>query len=49
MRAVRLVAWQSEPELCAIEVPEPGPGAVLVEVEATGLCHSDLHVMDWPA
>ena len=49
MQAVRLVSWQSEPELCEIEVPDPGPGAVLVEVEATGLCHSDLHVMDWPA
>ena len=31
------VAWQ--------DVPEPGPGQVLVEVLATGLCHSDLNVM----
>jgi propanol-preferring alcohol dehydrogenase len=49
VQAVRLVSWQSEPQLCEIEPPEPGPGAVLVEVEATGLCHSDLHVMEWPA
>jgi propanol-preferring alcohol dehydrogenase len=49
MRAVRLVSWEAEPKLCEVEVPEPGPGEVLVEVEATGLCHSDLHVMDWPA
>jgi len=49
MRAVRLTAWQTEPELREVETPVPGPGEVLVEVEATGLCHSDLHVMDWPA
>ena len=48
MRAVRLLSWQAEPELCDVEVPVPGPGEVLVKVEATGLCHSDLHVMDWP-
>lgn len=26
--------------------PEPGPGEVVVEVRAAGLCHSDLHVLD---
>jgi propanol-preferring alcohol dehydrogenase len=48
MRAVRLVRWQSEPELVTVPVPVPGPGEVLVKVEAAGLCHSDLHIMDWP-
>jgi propanol-preferring alcohol dehydrogenase len=48
MKAIRLLSWQAEPELCDIDVPVPGPGEVLVKVEATGLCHSDLHVMDWP-
>jgi propanol-preferring alcohol dehydrogenase len=48
MKAVQLVRWQAEPELREVEVPEPGPGEVLVEVAATGLCHSDLHVMEWP-
>jgi alcohol dehydrogenase, propanol-preferring len=30
--------------------PEPGPGEVLIQVEACGVCHSDLHVADgdWP-
>jgi propanol-preferring alcohol dehydrogenase len=28
-------------------VPEPGPGQVLVRVAGAGLCHSDLHVMEW--
>ena len=23
--------------------PEPGPGQVLVRVEASGLCHTDIH------
>jgi len=49
MSAIRLLSWQSEPELVAVPAPEPGPGEVLVKVEAAGLCHSDLHLMDWPA
>jgi propanol-preferring alcohol dehydrogenase len=49
MRAVQLVRWQAEPELREVDVPEPGPGEVLVEVAGAGLCHSDLHVMEWPA
>jgi propanol-preferring alcohol dehydrogenase len=49
MKAVQLLSWQDEPELRDVERPEPGPGEVLVNVQAAGLCHSDLHVMDWPA
>jgi propanol-preferring alcohol dehydrogenase len=32
------------------EVPEPGPGEVLVRIEASGLCHTDIHAAhgDWP-
>ena len=29
-----------------VELEDPGPGEVLVEVEAAGLCHSDLSVID---
>lgn len=29
-----------------IERPEPGPGDVLIQVEACGVCHSDVHVAD---
>ncbi len=29
-----------------VPVPEPGPGELLLRVDAAGLCHSDLHVMD---
>ena len=28
-----------------IEVDEPGPGEVLVRIDATGVCHSDLHAI----
>ena len=33
-----------------IPTPTPGPGEVLVKVEATGVCHTDLHAArgDWP-
>ena len=49
MRAIRLQRWQHEPELVDIPVPDPGPGQVLIEVQAAGLCHSDLHLSEWPA
>lgn len=49
MQAVQLTAWQSPPELRALSRPEPGPGEVLVKVAGAGLCHSDLHLMHWPA
>ena len=29
-----------------ISVDQPGPGEVLVRIEATGVCHSDLHVIE---
>ena len=33
-----------------VAVPTPGPGEVLVKVEASGLCHTDIHAAhgDWP-
>ena len=31
-------------------VPEPGPGQIVVRMEASGLCHTDIHAAngDWP-
>jgi propanol-preferring alcohol dehydrogenase len=49
MLAYQLVEWQQPPELRDVAVPEPGPGEVLVKVGGAGACHSDLHVMEWPA
>lgn len=48
MRAVRLEGWQSEPVLREVPQPEPGPGEVLVRVDAAGLCHSDVHMIEAP-
>lgn len=49
MKAFQLVAWQQTPELRDVPVPEPGPGQVLIKVGGAGACHSDLHLMEWPA
>jgi len=46
MKAYRMTAWKTAPELQEVPVPEPGPGQVLVKVGAAGLCHSDLHVIN---
>jgi S-(hydroxymethyl)mycothiol dehydrogenase len=32
-------------EVVELQVDEPGPGEVLVRLEATGVCHTDLHVL----
>lgn len=33
-----------------VAVPRPGPGDILVKIEACGVCHTDLHAVegDWP-
>lgn len=49
MQALQMVAHESEAELRDVPQPEPGRGAVLLKVAGAGACHSDLHVMEWPA
>jgi propanol-preferring alcohol dehydrogenase len=48
MKAYQLTAWQSPPQMREVDVPEPGPGEVLIKVGGAGACHSDLHLMEWP-
>ena len=33
-----------------LPIPTPGPGQVLIRMEASGVCHTDLHAADgdWP-
>ena len=45
MRAVQYQAFGAGPSLVDLDVPEPGPGQVLVRIEAAGLCHTDLGIM----
>jgi len=37
-------------EIRELPVPEPGPGQVLVRMQASGICHTDIHAArgDWP-
>jgi S-(hydroxymethyl)mycothiol dehydrogenase len=43
VRAVVAVGKGESVRVETIEVPDPGPGEVLVEVQACGVCHTDLH------
>ena len=43
MRAVVARAKGEPVTIETIEVPDPGPGEVLVAVQACGVCHTDLH------
>lgn len=50
MRAAVVTAFDQPVELQEVPVPEPGPAQVLVRIEASGLCHTDIHAAhgDWP-
>ncbi|MEU7158620.1 S-(hydroxymethyl)mycothiol dehydrogenase [Streptomyces chrestomyceticus] len=45
-RAVVAVKKGAPVEVLPILVPDPGPGEVLVGVQACGVCHTDLHYRD---
>jgi D-arabinose 1-dehydrogenase-like Zn-dependent alcohol dehydrogenase len=44
MRAVQVSRPNGPFELIEREVPEPGPGQVRIQIEASGVCHSDVLV-----
>ncbi|MGY2703118.1 alcohol dehydrogenase AdhP [Nocardioides sp. HB32] len=50
MKAAVVTSFTEPLEIQELPVPEPGPGQVLVHVEASGLCHTDIHAAhgDWP-
>jgi alcohol dehydrogenase, propanol-preferring len=50
MRAAVVRAFGQALTIEEMLVPTPGPGEVLVKIEATGVCHTDLHAADgdWP-
>ncbi len=50
MRAAVVTAFDHPLEVKDVPVPAPGPGQVLVRMEASGVCHTDIHAAhgDWP-
>ncbi len=50
MRAAVVTDFRAPLQMQDLPVPEPGPGQVLVRIEAMGLCHTDIHAAhgDWP-
>ena len=50
MRAAVVTEFGAPLEVQEVDVPEPGAGEVLVRIEFSGLCHTDIHAAhgDWP-
>ena len=50
MKAAVVHAYGAPLRIEEVKVPLPGPGQVLVKIEASGVCHTDLHAAegDWP-
>ena len=50
VKAAVVPQFKAPLEIRDIDVPRPGPGQVLVRIEASGLCHTDIHAAhgDWP-
>jgi propanol-preferring alcohol dehydrogenase len=50
MRAAVVPSLGAPLEIRDLPVPTPGPGQVLVRIEASGICHTDIHAArgDWP-
>jgi propanol-preferring alcohol dehydrogenase len=50
MKAAVVSGFGDPLEIRDVEAGRPGPGQVLVRIEASGLCHTDIHAArgDWP-
>jgi propanol-preferring alcohol dehydrogenase len=50
MKAAVVTSFTAPLEIQERDIPEPGPGEVLVHLETSGLCHTDIHAAhgDWP-
>ena len=50
MKAAVVPSFGAPLRLEEVPIPEPGHGQVVVKVETSGLCHTDLHAAhgDWP-
>src|SRR5437763_15926203 len=50
MKAAVVHDFTSPLQIEDIPIPEPGIGEIVVKIEASGLCHTDIHAArgDWP-
>ncbi|WP_454621939.1 alcohol dehydrogenase AdhP [Bradyrhizobium cenepequi] len=50
MKAAVVPAFGKPLKIEEVPIPTPGPGEVLVKINASGVCHTDLHAAtgDWP-
>ncbi|GHF08617.1 alcohol dehydrogenase AdhP [Pseudolysinimonas yzui] len=50
MKAAVVTSFTAPLEIQERDIPEPGPGEVLIHLETCGLCHTDIHAAhgDWP-
>ncbi|MDD2876757.1 MAG: alcohol dehydrogenase AdhP [Acidiphilium sp.] len=50
MKAAVVVEFGKPLEIQEVMVPQPGPDEIQVKIEASGVCHTDLHAAegDWP-
>jgi propanol-preferring alcohol dehydrogenase len=50
MKAAVVEKFRQPLQIREVPVPSPGPGQALVQIIATGVCHTDLHAADgdWP-
>lgn len=46
MKAAQLIRHGQPLRLVDTEVPTPGPGEILLKLEACGVCHTDVHIRD---
>ena len=50
MKAAVVEEFRKPLTLREVDVPSPGPGQIVMQTEACGVCHTDLHAAhgDWP-
>jgi len=50
MKAAVVHAFDKPLSVEEVDKPKPGPGEIIVKMEASGLCHTDIHAAkgDWP-
>ncbi len=46
MKAIKLSAPRGAVTVADVAIPAPGPGEILIKVEASGLCYTDVHLCD---